>query len=465
MININEVIETNRMIEKENLDVRTITVGINLLDCASDTVDEVCSRIREKIIRTAGKLAEEYYRYAYDEVSVPMRAFHRLLNQQVALYSRLAGESEISQVPGGSGSLLPRDPRSLLTALYPPNILNVLESKLSAAERNAKKDKIRRRLKLVRLEFDYLKNLLLALHEYQHYQISPNRANFELLAGRVEDFRAYVSGLYDATGQNRTFADWPELQIFGNVPKSMLLSNGRLSAAIGSPLCWNMDALRKINYLPGSRRESLTAAASPVRPEFNDFESGCWKNAEWNLLRGIQLGEIKEKSRFKVLYDNQCIYFAFISELAPGKQYKALGKDGAAWATDCLEIMIDPDGMREKFVHFIWNPIPDSTWDGAYGLITDPLHPKYDADDISWNGEWSYQTRREGHLWYSLVALPFRTLRTAPPAPGSIWCLNVARETFEPGGRMYSELSLWSPNFEDMRINQNRESFGEIHFK
>ncbi len=57
MININEVIETNRMIEKENLDVRTITVGINLLDCASDTVDEVCSRIREKIIRTAGKLA------------------------------------------------------------------------------------------------------------------------------------------------------------------------------------------------------------------------------------------------------------------------------------------------------------------------------------------------------------------------------------------------------------------------
>ena len=34
MINISEVIETNKMIEKENLDVRTITMGINLLDCA-----------------------------------------------------------------------------------------------------------------------------------------------------------------------------------------------------------------------------------------------------------------------------------------------------------------------------------------------------------------------------------------------------------------------------------------------
>ena len=33
MININEVIETNKMIDKENLDVRTITLGISLLDC------------------------------------------------------------------------------------------------------------------------------------------------------------------------------------------------------------------------------------------------------------------------------------------------------------------------------------------------------------------------------------------------------------------------------------------------
>ena len=58
MININEVTETNQMIEKENLDVRTITVGINLLDCASDSVGEVCSKIKSKIVNVAGKLAE-----------------------------------------------------------------------------------------------------------------------------------------------------------------------------------------------------------------------------------------------------------------------------------------------------------------------------------------------------------------------------------------------------------------------
>lgn len=49
MININEVIETNKMIEKENLDVRTITMGISLLDCISEDVDKVCSNIYKKI--------------------------------------------------------------------------------------------------------------------------------------------------------------------------------------------------------------------------------------------------------------------------------------------------------------------------------------------------------------------------------------------------------------------------------
>ena len=42
MINIYEVLETNKMIEQENLDVRTITMGISLLDCADTDVDRLC---------------------------------------------------------------------------------------------------------------------------------------------------------------------------------------------------------------------------------------------------------------------------------------------------------------------------------------------------------------------------------------------------------------------------------------
>ena len=45
MININEVIETNKMIEKENLDVRTITLGISLLDCIDSDLNKLCENI------------------------------------------------------------------------------------------------------------------------------------------------------------------------------------------------------------------------------------------------------------------------------------------------------------------------------------------------------------------------------------------------------------------------------------
>lgn len=56
MININEVIETNKMIEDENLDVRTITLGISLLDCADSNLEELNKKIYDKITRIASNL-------------------------------------------------------------------------------------------------------------------------------------------------------------------------------------------------------------------------------------------------------------------------------------------------------------------------------------------------------------------------------------------------------------------------
>ena len=58
MINMFEVNETNKMVEQENLDVRTITVGINLLDCADSNLDELNRKVYEKIVRIAKDLVK-----------------------------------------------------------------------------------------------------------------------------------------------------------------------------------------------------------------------------------------------------------------------------------------------------------------------------------------------------------------------------------------------------------------------
>ena len=67
MINMFEVNETNKMIEQENLDVRTITMGISLLDCIDSDLDKVNENIYKKIteyakdlVETGDKIATEY---------------------------------------------------------------------------------------------------------------------------------------------------------------------------------------------------------------------------------------------------------------------------------------------------------------------------------------------------------------------------------------------------------------------
>ncbi|WWR17215.1 PFL family protein [Lachnospiraceae bacterium JLR.KK008] len=56
MLNIFEVSETNKMIEKENLDVRTITLGISLLDCIDSDLERLNEKIYQKITTAARNL-------------------------------------------------------------------------------------------------------------------------------------------------------------------------------------------------------------------------------------------------------------------------------------------------------------------------------------------------------------------------------------------------------------------------
>ena len=58
MISSNDILETIRMIRQEHLDVRTITMGISLFDCAASDVSSACDRIYDKICKKAEKLVE-----------------------------------------------------------------------------------------------------------------------------------------------------------------------------------------------------------------------------------------------------------------------------------------------------------------------------------------------------------------------------------------------------------------------
>ena len=58
MISKFEVIETNRMIQESKLDVRTITMGINLMDCADSDIDKFNEKVYNKITTCAKDLVK-----------------------------------------------------------------------------------------------------------------------------------------------------------------------------------------------------------------------------------------------------------------------------------------------------------------------------------------------------------------------------------------------------------------------
>ena len=53
MVNTKDILETIKMIQEENLDIRTITMGISLLDCIDSDIDASCRKIYEKMMRVA----------------------------------------------------------------------------------------------------------------------------------------------------------------------------------------------------------------------------------------------------------------------------------------------------------------------------------------------------------------------------------------------------------------------------
>ena len=120
MINMFEVNETNKMIEQENLDVRTITLGISLLDCIDSDLEKVNQKVYNKItglaknlVQTGEDISKEYgIPIVNKRISVtPIALIGGAADvyKRQALYSSgkdpsgLYGRKTAGEIPGGTG--------------------------------------------------------------------------------------------------------------------------------------------------------------------------------------------------------------------------------------------------------------------------------------------------------------------------------------------------------------------------
>ena len=418
------------------------------------------------------RLVDDFLRRAFHESYAPMKIFYETLFDRLALYSALQ-DAKYPTAPGAApgGSVMPQNPRVIITAILGTDTLDIMGKNLARAEKLATSPKVKARLELVRTEFEYVKNLASTLHLYNAYRINPTQESFDALAKMVEARNALLKSYEkpfnpkrpNDKGMKNYSKNWPDLPIFNNPPMNMLRENGRLSAPIGAPLNWNTKLLKEQKILPGVGKKTMhiPRASGPVSS--TDFESGAWAKAKWQQINGIQLGAVKSKSRVKALYDAKNFYVAFEIDVDPRKTFTPCGHDGPCWGQDCVELMLDPTGTRNVYYHLIMNPVPNSSYDAAFGLITDVLDPRYNKDDRGWNGKWEYKATRKGDKCYVMVTVPFTTLNTAPATKGTIWAGNFGREAFFYPPVKVPELSLWSPNLETMSFH-DREALGDWIF-
>ncbi len=92
MISINEVLETNRMVDSQHLDVRTVTMGISLFDCIGGDIDATCKNVYEKINSKAGSLVKTANEIA-SETGIPI-VNKRISVTPVSLITARTGGSE-----------------------------------------------------------------------------------------------------------------------------------------------------------------------------------------------------------------------------------------------------------------------------------------------------------------------------------------------------------------------------------
>ena len=431
--------------------------------------------------QNADKIVNEFIDRAFHEAAPPMKEFFRKMHIQLAYYTRLLGEhtnsSNLSHLQKfWRKRLLSHDPREVIQLLWPSSLLRVLERDLKAAERIATSAKVKKRLELVRTEFEYVKLLSHALRAYSAYQDLPDRSGFLRLEKAVTARRKFLDSLCDSKGNIKPFPGWPEMQIFSSSARFPALGtnrqtleiNGRLEAPIAGPLTWNFENYRKSQSLPDASRKSLTAKFTKSPPP-NDYRAECWKSVPWGRVVQIGVNRPKTGAWFKALYDKENLYVFMQANVSSDRKYTPVGRNSAASHADSAEIFIDPEGLGSKYYHFLVNSVENSFLDGAFGLVSNPLDLRYRTYDSSWNGQWSYVTRRLSpekkglDHWWMTMKIPFKTLGVNMPVKGTIWNIDFGRTIFnKPGDWKTAELYLWSGP--DGKFHDST-SFGELIFE
>ncbi|MHC4873928.1 MAG: DUF4838 domain-containing protein, partial [Planctomycetota bacterium] len=359
-------------------------------------------------LKNADELFNEYIDCAYLEANIPMRRFFVELQKSTALWGI------VKNYIGEMG----RDPIRALSIMYTPEIINKLENELAAAEKNAQQENVKKRLGSVRLEFDYLKDILNVIFAQHHFHAVGTAESFNRLLDLIEI-------------RNTNLKKSPRT--------AKLKTNGRYMGI--APFNWDVKAMRKKG--PAALVDKTFEAH--LSSEKVTLDSEIWNKVKAQKLHNTERRNCKftTDTAFKVIYDNNNIYIRVTGkQKGKLKSFAARGRDSDIWLAESIVFQLSPTGDKSRYYYFSYDNVENSFAEASHGFVTDTLDPRYGWNDWHWNGAWKYETTVKDNTWDSLAVIPLKSINAELPDNSSEWAFNIGRIHFSESGER--EFSAWN---------------------
>lgn len=402
--------------------------------------------------QSASELFDEYLQAAFRECENPMRRFFTNVQRRVELWRVLR---EYAYQSG-------RDPIFALGTLWPPDVINSLEEDLAAAEGSAELPEVRRRLDIVRYEFDFLKHLALVINAWRNHQAMNNVASLTQLLDAVDARNAFIAGV--ANGDAKYAKKKNPAYRFAD-EKSLKYAGRYLERA---PFNWDTAKMRAnpAQMIQQSQSLAIERATGPLT-----LDSPRWEKVESHPLlpTDAAVTKLQAPTTFRLLCDDSNLYIRVSGEQPANKTtFAARGHDAELWLQESIVVNVSPIADKSRYFYFAYEPEPTSFNEAEHGFIADYLHPRYGWNDEGWNGAWIFETKLipAKNRWESMAVIPFETMRTKAPKAGDTWYLNVGRVHFTDSTdkKTNREFSAWTSKLNASRIPGDA-SFGKATFK
>lgn len=357
----------------------------------------------------------------------------------------------------------PRNPEQLHNFVYRPGLIKYLDHLLWLSLNTDRDPKVQARLKLVKREFDYLKARVTLYSLMDSFRLTNAPALIPVIEKELKTRDALVDSWYDAKGKmkHEPGFEWPFLE---DRPKNIILYGGlEVINPFPAELSKGIEPLKKaLNMTTKPEDFKVLAAKIPNEAALKTFFATMGRNP-------ASFGGNPVTTLFKAATDKDNLYLFVECNLDKYSDayFDAWVKSPLCRDNESLEIYLDVNGDRKKFHHFLVNPLTKNTSEGRRGFRDDPLHPDFGREDKTWNGKWKIETSidKARKCWFARITIPFATLGTTSPAPGSFWNMNLVRRHYPVGFKdSTTQVSAWSqlPGEDDFG---NPECYGKLDFQ